>query len=105
MKTLTTHVIVALLTVTGFCAEKPYLIVGTGQTKCYDNRNEIAPPKPGQPFYGQDARHRGTQPTYKLSADGLTVHDNNTGLIWQRSPDTNGDGALTPKPAYFFFHV
>jgi hypothetical protein len=25
----------------------------------------------------------------------LTVHDNNTGLTWQSSPDTDGDGSLT----------
>ena len=77
-------------------AERPrsYSIVGTGQVKCYDNIKEIAPPKPGEPFYGQDAQCPGNKPSYKLSDDGLTVHDNNTGLSWQRSPDTNGDGAL-----------
>ncbi|MCX6898574.1 MAG: DUF1566 domain-containing protein [Verrucomicrobia bacterium] len=80
-----------------FGAERPYVVVGTGQTKCYDNQREIPPPKPGQPFYGQDAQYRFVQPAYKLSADGLTVHDQNTGLIWQRSPDTDGDGALTRK--------
>ena len=57
----------------------PYHVVGTGQTKCYDDPGEIAPPKPGQPFYGQEAQRRGPQPSYKLSADGLTVQDNNTG--------------------------
>ncbi len=72
----------------------PYPIVGTGQTKCYDNRSEITPPKAGQPFYGQDAQHRANPPSYSLSADGLTVQDNITGLTWQRSPDTNGDGVL-----------
>ena len=47
---------------------RPYLpscVVGTGLTKCYDNRNEIAPPKPGQQFYGQDAQYQGSQPSYK----------------------------------------
>ena len=33
-----------------------YTVVDTGQSRCYDNRSEIAPPKPGQPFYGQDAQ-------------------------------------------------
>ena len=57
-----------------------YTVVATGQTKCYDNRNEIAPPKPGQPFYGQDAQFQARPPSYTLSADGLTVQDNNTAL-------------------------
>jgi hypothetical protein len=92
-------ILLVLFSGLAFADERPvsYLIVGTGQTKCYDNRNEIAPPKSDQPFYGQDAQYRGTQPSYKLSADGLTVHDNNTGLTWQRSPDTNGDGTLTRR--------
>ncbi len=75
-------------------AAPTYTIVGTGQTKCYDNRSAIAPPKPGQPFHGQDAQCRSVPPSYKLATDGLTVLDNNTGLFWQRSPDLNGDGAL-----------
>jgi hypothetical protein len=71
-----------------------YTIVDTGQTKCYDNRSEISPPKSGQPFYGQDAQFHTHPSSYTLSADGLTVHDNNTGLTWQRSPDTDGNGVL-----------
>ena len=78
-------------------ATLPYCIVDTGQTKCYDNRDEIAPPKPGQPFYGQDAQFSRNKPSYTLSQDGKTVYDNNTGLTWQRSPDTDGDGVLTRK--------
>ncbi|CAN2042411.1 exported hypothetical protein [Candidatus Magnetomoraceae bacterium gMMP-15] len=30
----------------------------TGQTKCYDDKKEIPCPKPGQPFYGQDANYQ-----------------------------------------------
>lgn len=77
-----------------FAVDAPYPVVGTGQSKCYYNRNEIAPPQPGQPFYGQDAQQKHARSSYKRGADGLTVRDNITGLTWQRSPDTNRDGKL-----------
>jgi len=65
-------------------AALPYPIVGTGQTKCYDNHNEITPPKPGQPFYGQDAQFQDAQPGYRDNGDG-TVSDLNTGLMWLKA--------------------
>jgi hypothetical protein len=71
-----------------------YPIVDTGQAKCYDNRGEISPPKPGQPFYGQDAQFTNHAASYTLSADGFTVRDNVTRLTWQHSPDTDGNGVL-----------
>ena len=72
-----------------------YAIVDTGQTKCYDETKEITGPKQEEAFFGQDAQYLGNQPAYSLSADGLTVFDNVTGLTWQRSPDLNGAGNLT----------
>lgn len=71
-----------------------YPIVDTGQGKCYDNNAEVTCPQAGNTFFGQDAQFSGNAPSYALSADGLTVSDNVTGLTWQRSPDTNGDGSL-----------
>jgi len=95
MKNATVLVLLSLgLSASGLSAAESYAVVDTGQAKCYDNTREIPCPQPGQPFYGQDAQHRGNPPSYKLSADGLTVHDNVTGLTWQRSPDTNGDGSV-----------
>ncbi len=72
-----------------------YSIVDTGQIKCYDNSSEIAQPKEGQPFYGQDGNFQCHPAAYKLSADGLTVYDKNTCLTWQCSPDTDGDGRVS----------
>jgi hypothetical protein len=86
---------VAVLTVdTNTAAAGLYPVVDTGQTSCYNNTTSILPPAAGQPFYGQDAQNAGHAPSYALSGDGLTVHDNVTGLTWQRSPDTTGDGNL-----------
>ncbi len=86
--------VISLIIENCFAVTVNYPIVGTGQAKCYDNRNEIDPPKPGQAFYGQDAQHTGNQPSYTLSADGLTVQDNNTGLTWQRSPHVGQASSL-----------
>jgi hypothetical protein len=85
MKTRAIYLSIALFAVTGFCAERPYAVVGTGQTKCYDNRGEISPPKPGQPFYGQDAQYSTNPPSYKVNGDG-TVSDLVTGLMWIQDP-------------------
>jgi hypothetical protein len=76
------------------CAAQSYAVVDTGQSKCYDNRSEIAPPKKGEAFYGQDAQFHNHPASYSLSADGLTVKDNVTGLTWKRSPDMDGNGIL-----------
>ncbi|MCB0154134.1 MAG: DUF1566 domain-containing protein [Anaerolineae bacterium] len=71
-----------------------YAIVDTGQTTCYDNQSAITCPTAGTIFYGQDAQFSGKAPSYTLSADGLTVTDNVTGLTWTQSPDLNGDGTI-----------
>jgi len=76
---------VALATVVGFvpraAAQSP--VVDTGQTACYDDVGEIACPRKGEPFYGQDGQQAGRPPAYRDNGDG-TVTDLNTGLMWQQ---------------------
>jgi hypothetical protein len=75
-------------------------VPGTGQTKCYDNNQEIPCPQPGQPFYGQDAQYTTNEHAYiKLDASGnalpdsapswAMVRDNLTALIWECKTDDN----------------
>lgn len=64
--------------------EIKYKIVDTGQDKCFGNSGEIKAPKSGESFYGQDAQHKGNQPSYKDNGDG-TISDLVTGLIWVKA--------------------
>ncbi len=65
--------------------DKDYVVVDTGQDKCYENKEMIDCPKEGEAFYGQDAQNKGTQSSYKDNGDG-TITDINTGLIWRQDP-------------------
>ena len=72
-----------------------YPLVDTGQITCYDVAGAtIACPTEGEALFGQDAQFSGNAPSYTLSADGLTVTDNVTGLTWTQSSDLNGDGII-----------
>ena len=60
-------------------------VVDTGQTACFDDRDEIDCPGAGVDFGGQDAQYAGAEPGYVDNGDG-TITDTNTGLMWQQSP-------------------
>src|SRR4030066_392238 len=87
--------------INAYAQSADYVVVDTGQTTFYDNSKTIALPQPGEPFYGQDAQYKGTQPSYQDNGDG-TVTDLVTGLMWQKSPDTNGDGIINYNDKMFF---
>ncbi len=71
-----------------------YTVIGTGQELCFsDEETSITCPSMGEAFYGQDRQTNGFKASYTDNGDG-TVTDNNTGLIWQKSPDINGDGNI-----------
>jgi len=74
-----------------------YKIVDTNQTLCFDDNAALpALAEPGDKYYGQDANFSGYQPSYSVNADGKTVTDNVTGLVWQRSPNMT---VTTPVPS------
>ena len=63
----------------------------TGQTKCYNNTEEINCPQEGMLFHGQDAGYASLEKCTKQSfeiknvANQRMVVDNNTGLFWQQA--------------------
>ena len=101
-----TIIIVFLLTPMMFDLGSAAPVPDTGQTKCYDNSQEITCPSPSQPFYGQDAQYVTNPQSYtKLDANGndfpddapwpwAMVRDNVTGLIWEVKTD---DGTIHDK--------
>ena len=85
------NVLVATLCVSGY--GQTYTIVGTGQSNSYNNSTVITAPTVGQSFYGQNSNYPGNTPSYTDNGDG-TVTDNVSGLMWQQTPDQNGDGVI-----------
>jgi hypothetical protein len=71
-----------------------YRIVDSGQIACYDNNQLVACTGQGAAFAGQDGNYQGAMPAYQDNGDG-TVSDLTTGLMWTKSADLNGDGAIT----------
>lgn len=63
-----------------------FTVAPTGQSACYDNEVQITCPEPGAAFYGQDAQYAALELSFDASGDG-TVVDENTGLVWQQTPD------------------
>ena len=71
-----------------------YPIVDTNQSTLYDALGRVVSGlQPGDAFHGQDGHYAGNAPSYSDNGDG-TVSDNVTGLMWQRTPDFNGDGVI-----------
>lgn len=68
-----------------------YTQVATGQINAYDeNGNVVSELKPGDSLYGQDAHYlKGKKMSFKKNNDG-TITDNNTGLMWEEIPTTEG---------------
>jgi len=70
-----------------------YPIVGTNQSKAFNNSSEITMPSSGDDFFGQNANYQGNTPEYVDNGDG-TVTDMVSGLMWQQTLDHNGDGNI-----------
>ena len=82
---LTTLILVGAAGLESSCYAADYPIVDTRQERSYDNSREVAYPKSGQAFFGQDAQYNGNQPSYQDNKDG-TITDLVTRLMWQQNP-------------------
>lgn len=97
MKNLNTFFRIAGLTIlisaNGISQELTYRIAGTGQTNSYNNSAIITAPANGQAFFGQNSNYPGNIPSYTDNGNG-TITDNITDLMWEKSPERNGDGNI-----------
>lgn len=82
MKTILTTAVL-LMSSLAWAKALTYPIVDTNQNEATSDTAVIATPKAGQPYAGQDACHKGNQPSYKDNGDG-TITDRVTGLMWQK---------------------
>jgi len=76
------------------CVDGLYNVVDTNQTECYNSTTGATRTCTGA---GEDAEHDGLQPnytSYSVVSGEDVVLDNNTGLMWQASSDTDGVSGL-----------
>lgn len=59
-------------------------MVSTGQIKCYDYKQEIECPKPGEKYYGQDGQTRYGTRSLKIESNNEIVRDDVTKLLWTK---------------------
>jgi uncharacterized protein DUF1566 len=75
---------------------KTHGVPDTGQLNCFDGWITIPCPRPGQPYYGQDAQYAGPAMSYKNNGDG-TVSGLDTGLMWQKDHNSQRLGFYQAK--------
>ncbi|MCI5123731.1 MAG: DUF1566 domain-containing protein [Candidatus Electrothrix sp. AR5] len=86
----------ALVFVGTTVVQAEYTVVDTGQTICFGLNGQMTCPDETGLYYGQDAQYNGQTPAYTDTGNG-TVTDRNTGLEWQKTADSNGDGTIDPS--------
>ena len=64
-------------------------LISTGQTKCYDHKQEIECPKEGEDYYGQDGHQQYGTRSLKLDSDNAIVRDDVTKLLWTKQIKQN----------------
>lgn len=84
---------VALVVAAHASSSKTNSAVETSQNYCFDSVEKIECPNLGE-YFGQDAQYRGNFQNYIVHGNG-TVTDTVTGLMWTKSPDTNGDNKIS----------
>ncbi|MCB1179286.1 MAG: DUF1566 domain-containing protein [Leptospiraceae bacterium] len=78
-----------------------FTVVDTAQSTCYNSTSGATTTCSAGGTGSQDGYYSGANattntktPSYTKSSDSTTVTDNNTGITWTQSPDTNGDGSI-----------
>lgn len=83
-------ILIVLLVFTAVGTAGAFPVPDTGIKQCYDAAgNLIFPcPAPGESYYGQDGNIIHNDMSYTDNGNG-TLTDNVTGLLWQKTADTN----------------
>lgn len=90
MKTFThAALLLAFAATASHAQDLTYPVVDTMQDTCFDLLGDaIDCPAEGEALYGQDAQYSRLPASYTENGDG-TVLDDNTGLVWQQTPQND----------------